>query len=93
MRNRKRNRRFPSRETRVVETMYVSTSPFPDVELKFGDPVKERPSRRFLITTLLLSYLSLPIIALIVLPEPLTPFCFLAAAFSAHQVLNTGDQS
>lgn len=88
MRNRKRNRRFPSCETRVVEAMYASVRPFPDVEQKSGDPVNDRPSRRFRIATLHLSYLSLPIIALVVLPEPLTPFCLLAAVYSACRVLN-----
>jgi len=93
MRNRKRNRRFPSRETRVIEAMYASVSSFPDVEQKkAGGPAQRSAGHSLRITTLLLSYLSLPVVALLVLPEPLTPCCMFVAAYSAHKVLNVGEK-
>jgi hypothetical protein len=96
MRNRMRNRRFPSCETRAPRAVSPAMRPFPDAELKATDGqvgFNEATGRTLRITLTLLSYLTLPIVAFISLPEPLKPLCMLAAVFSGYQVLNYGDRS
>ena len=92
MRNRKRNRRFPSCETRAVGAMSPAPCPFPDVEHERADGLvgKEKTGRAIRTTLTLLSYLSLPLIVFVTFPEPLKPFSMLVAAFSAHRVLMHG---
>jgi hypothetical protein len=91
MRNRKRNRRFASCETREAVAMMPPPSPFPDVELtKTDGPVGVASTGRGLRTTLtLLSYLFLPVILFLALPESQQPLCLIAAAFAGHKVLNS----
>jgi hypothetical protein len=91
MRNRKRNRRSPSCETREAIAMMPSPSPFPDAEPKKTDGQvggSGTTGRKWRSAVTLLTYLSLPVVVFLAFPEPFQPFCMLAAVFSGHKVLS-----
>jgi hypothetical protein len=87
MRNRKTYRRFWSRET---EAMLQPLSPAPDTEPQKEEKDsggEEAVGRAACAAITYLSYLSLPIILFVLVPDSFKPLCMLAAVFSGHKVL------
>ena len=90
MRNREDIERFPSCEMDAAVAKTPPLCSFPDVEPKIAaDPV-ETPSQTIRTTLTLLSFLAVPLILYISLPDPLQPLSMFVTAFAGHKILTQG---